>query len=224
MAILVFILTLVAAIVLINLAKKLKTPWRGWGIFACVLFFAWFYFGAIDGGISPYQYCAYPWIKKFTPYLNGYGQLGLAAAKNTGNALNGVNKSNAVADYQRKGPYHVFPVKLIERRGRLRCVIDPIYFNLPAKLRAKNPDEVDTVVTIYYYDSKVGTYTDHADACQRWARVTVVDKMTGEKVDLTEISGSAPPPTKRYRGGARGSSPNGEIVKYLADLLAHNKK
>jgi hypothetical protein len=95
---------------------------------------------------------------------------------------------------------------------------DDLYFKLPDVMRAKNPDEVNTIVKIQRLSSSVGTYSNGSDAIQQSAHITVIDAKSNKAIADQYFEGSMPPGSVSGSGGGMGSSPDEEIIKYLESL------
>jgi hypothetical protein len=92
---------------------------------------------------------------------------------------------------------------------------DSLYFSLPEGMRAKNPQEVNTVVKLFRHETEVGTYTDGASAIRLSAEVAVVDMASNTTICDQTFWGSMPPDTKSGSGTGYGSSPDDDIVRYF---------
>lgn len=96
--------------------------------------------------------------------------------------------------------------------------IDPLYFDLPADLRASTPAEVGTIVWMHRQASQVGYYTKGGGAHQWRCDLKVIDRTTSTLLAEKTFWGSDPPRSKTDSGDAYGSFPSGEIIGYLSGL------
>ncbi len=113
-----------------------------------------------------------------------------------------------------------------EIRGRLVTVdvdedeIDEdVFIALPARLQARSPKQVSTVVLIDYGKKVVGQYQNGEDAIQEFARLTIVDVQGGTQFTGKRIFGPNPPYVKRENQDSSGGSPDPVLIaKYLKEL------
>lgn len=91
--------------------------------------------------------------------------------------------------------------------------------DLPARLRAVEPDDVGTVVLVKEQDRKVGEYSGGDPAWQSVWRVTVVDLAKGRVVGRALLSGAYPPTVADIQAGENhGPPPWEDFVAYLKKL------
>lgn len=93
--------------------------------------------------------------------------------------------------------------------------VDDLHLDLPETLKARNPDEVGTIVWLSWSEVAVGTYTDGAVGYVQTCRVTLIDKASGAMVWRQTFLGSDPPGVKKHSGPARGSRPNAAVLDFL---------
>src|SRR5207248_10951292 len=101
--------------------------------------------------------------------------------------------------------------------------IDYLYFDLPEDRRAKNPDEVDSVVHLKwdkqikgYYAPKNNPGDTSKPGYWQTSDVPVVDRQSGEVQAMNHFQGSDPP--EKSSSSASGSKPTDKVVTWLNGL------
>lgn len=112
-------------------------------------------------------------------------------------------------------PALVGKVVVIDRKER---EVDDLHFDLPETLRAKEPEEVGTVVWVEWGQIQEGSYTDGSAAYIQTCVVTVIDREKWEVLGRNTFQGASPPSFKKGGGSRTGSKPTKEIVQYLSSL------
>lgn len=98
-----------------------------------------------------------------------------------------------------------------------------VYIRLPARLQARSPREVATVVLIKYTKEVVGEYEDGDDALQEFANLTIVDLASGKQYKGETINGPEPPFVKSSSSSGEGGPVNRQnIADYLKRLARPN--
>ena len=93
------------------------------------------------------------------------------------------------------------------------------YSLLPEGLRAKSPDEVETVFWVTRGEYVAGTYKTGSKGYVKTLHITIIDKANVLIVGGRTFSGSQPPPIKTGTGDWHGSGPKSkEIKKYIEGL------
>ena len=82
---------------------------------------------------------------------------------------------------------------------------------------ARNPESLDTVVLVKYYNTHVGTYTSGARGFRVDCLVKVLDLRKRLIVDEHTFEGMRPPETKTDRADAFGEKPIVPILNYIED-------
>jgi formylglycine-generating enzyme required for sulfatase activity len=134
-------------------------------------------------------------IKDFKPYLNEYS------------TINPILGSN-----QKLYPHIPGKIIVINKENN---DFDDIYFELPEELKANNPGEVGTIVSISCSDSAYGKYTNGAIGYQKMCRSVVIDKKNNLVLYDKGFWGEKPPTTKSAGGDWYGSRPDSEIINYI---------
>jgi hypothetical protein len=96
--------------------------------------------------------------------------------------------------------------------------LDSLHFRIPDALRARQPDEVGTVVLVHREDRQAGTYTDGAPGYVRACDMTIVDEVRRTVAGTVAVEGSHPPPAKTGHGAQYGSEPDDEALAQLVAL------
>jgi hypothetical protein len=97
--------------------------------------------------------------------------------------------------------------------------VDHIYFDLPDELRAETPDEVRTIVQLYWGKQQVNEYEGGKPAYQQRCDVLVVDKATMSAVAAGTEWGSDPPSQiKSSQSEGSGDKPTDKVVNFLKGL------
>ena len=103
--------------------------------------------------------------------------------------------------------------------------LDNLYFDLPERLQASEPEEVGTLVAIDWGHSIEETYEDGSVSVRTLTRLSLIDLDTGTLVGLKTIEGPDPdaPETRTCVGSGGcdnvlGGLPDEEIVDYLESL------
>jgi hypothetical protein len=103
-----------------------------------------------------------------------------------------------------------------------RSRLDDLMSQLPADLRADQPEEVRTVVWVKWIHRVVGEYQgplsphDYAYRCH--ATVTVIDRTIPAVVAVTELVGPEPPDVKPPDAWGKGQKPTAAVIDYLTGL------
>jgi len=89
--------------------------------------------------------------------------------------------------------------------------IDPLFFDLPADVRATRPEEVGTVVILLKSTKRVGTYSDskgvEEPALTPIWEVDIYDEPTGQLLSHSSSEGGSPSQVKRKGDSGVGGSP-----------------
>jgi len=96
--------------------------------------------------------------------------------------------------------------------------VDDLQFDLPEEIRARQPEEVGTVVWLDWGRETQGGYTDGTAAYVQTCTVTVIHREKWEVLGTTVFRGSDPPSFKKGGGSRSGSKPTDEVVRFLAAL------
>ncbi len=97
-------------------------------------------------------------------------------------------------------------------------------FSLPEELQAKTPDELNTLVRMYFEEKETGYYTVKDRAYTQYLQITVIDTATGDIIDEAFLEG--PPDMFLDRVDekkAHGKVLAARIEKYLKDLAGYSK-
>jgi hypothetical protein len=90
---------------------------------------------------------------------------------------------------------------------------------LPAKVRAKNPQEINVLVLVVESDVTVGTYDDGAPAYRKQLEVFIIDARSNAIVTRGVFQGGPPPLSKSHSQPGYGSMPTGKAVRWIRDML-----
>jgi len=97
--------------------------------------------------------------------------------------------------------------------------VDHLYFDLPDDLQAETPDQVATIVQLYWGKQQVNEYSNGKPALKQRCDVLVVDKATMEPVAAGTFWGSDPPSQiKSSQSEGSGDKPTDQVVAFLKGL------
>jgi hypothetical protein len=92
------------------------------------------------------------------------------------------------------------------------------FWELPSDLRPRNPDEVGTVLWLDWEEKPFSVpyvqFTYRIVGIQYVCKVTVIDRVTNEKIGVKTFLGSDPRGTDQYAG----DKPYPQIIQYLQSL------
>jgi len=107
-------------------------------------------------------------------------------------------------------------ITIDKRKGKIDR---KMYSLLPEGLRAKSPDEVETVFWVTRGEYVAGTYKTGSKGYVKTLHITIIDKANVLIVGGRTFSGSEPPPIKAGTRDWHGSEPTDkEIKKYIEGL------
>jgi len=96
--------------------------------------------------------------------------------------------------------------------------VDPLFSKIEARFRATSPEEVRTIVWLYWVEVDRGFYSDGTAGKRVDCHVTVIDAATRTILASESFFGSDPPGTKSGPGGRTGDRPTEEVITYLNSL------
>jgi len=105
--------------------------------------------------------------------------------------------------------------------------IDGTYFALPEDLRARSPEEVETIVLLEWGKLKVGEYEPTktnvlaVDALVLTCKASLIDKQRGLIVGESQFRGGDPPPRLDVGKANYGPKPTPQIINWLKSLSSH---
>jgi hypothetical protein len=114
------------------------------------------------------------------------------------------------------GAYVVGKIIPVDMRDSKK--IDWLYYDLPGELQPSTPEEVGTIVWLFWGEQQVGKYTTGGGAYVRTCRVTVIDRIKNVRVTEMTFQGGQPPQTIRGSGNGYGDYPTEQIVNWLKSL------
>lgn len=97
--------------------------------------------------------------------------------------------------------------------------IDPLYLSLPADLVAEEPEEVNVVIKVIWYEYVAAEYSDGGAYFRHCARVMVVDFDSNAVLGVTDVrSDDHARGTKYKTGDLHSSYPEKQICEYIEFL------
>lgn len=95
-------------------------------------------------------------------------------------------------------------------------------FSLPEEFQAKTPEELNTLVRLYFEEKETGYYTVKDPAYTQYLQITVFDTATGDIIDTASFEG----PPDMFLDRVDESKAHGKILparieKYLKDLAGY---
>src|SRR5262249_8471941 len=107
----------------------------------------------------------------------------------------------------------VLPVSVTDKK------VDWFYYDVPQDMRATTPEEVGTVVQLFWGEDKVGEYhPGGGGAYVRTCRVVVIDHEKRLAVGEASFRGGDPPRSSRNGVSQHGSYPTESMVSFLKSL------
>lgn len=102
--------------------------------------------------------------------------------------------------------------------------IDPLYFSLPADLVATEPEEVNAVIKVIWYEYAAEKYTDGCCYLRQCARVMIVDLDSNAVLGVTDVqSDDNAPETKYTTGNLYSGLPGKQICEYVKFIATGEK-
>ena len=89
--------------------------------------------------------------------------------------------------------------------------------SLSDSIKAFKNENLNTLIQVWRFDTKVGTYTDDAEGIQHSCKYKIIDYKTKVVLAEHQINGTMPPSTKSYHGSGSGSNPNPDLVKLIVE-------
>jgi hypothetical protein len=96
--------------------------------------------------------------------------------------------------------------------------VDPLFFEMPARLKPAKADDVDTIVQLWWKQNQVGSYSNGAKAMQWTCQCAVIERKTNALVAERVFTGSEPPRSTKSRGSASGNKPEDAVMGFITGL------
>ncbi len=125
--------------------------------------------------------------------------------------------SAANPDQEGAGAYQPIKGKLIPLDMKAKN-IDPVFFDLSADFRPKNPDEIGAIAALWWEERRIGNYGGKGGAYQEHCTIMILDKNTGTVLASRSFAGPMPPSTSRNGASQTGDKPYKEITEFLNSL------
>ena len=118
-----------------------------------------------------------------------------------------------------KSPMKAFAVQNLDKAGSNGELYEyaPLYFDLDDAIRAKTPDEMNTLIQLYRHTDATGKYTSGKTAYTRYIELTAIDMESGKVIAAETFSG-APPFTLVGNQSNYGDWPTTEAVDFIQKL------